>query len=80
MGTWDIDAALIARVRGKPLHEAVANWDRELDQKIVQAADEQRAQLMELFPIEAWPQLPLVGMIVSTGPTVIATNGPTRWS
>lgn len=59
MGTWDIDAALIAKVRGKPLQEAVSLWDRGLDRDIVRVADEQRAQVMEHFAIEAWAQLPL---------------------
>jgi 5-methylcytosine-specific restriction protein B len=59
VGAWDVDAALIAKIRGKPLQEAVANWDRSKDQAIVEAADQQRAQIVGLFPIETWPDLPL---------------------
>jgi len=59
LGTWDIDAALIAKVRGKPLDEAVSIWDGNQDQNIVRAAGNQRALVMERFPIDAWPDLPL---------------------
>ena len=59
VGAWDLDAALIAKVRGKPLAEAVALWDRGWDREILKAADEQRAQILSLFPIDGWPTLPV---------------------
>ena len=56
---WSYDAAAVAKVRGKPLGEAVANWDRDRDRAFTDAADQQRALVMERFPIEQWPNLPL---------------------
>ena len=56
---WSYDAAIVAKVRGKPLEEAVANWDRDRDRAFTEAADQQRALVMERFPIEEWPTLPL---------------------
>jgi len=59
MGLWDVDASRIARIRGLPIDEAVANWDRTLDVDLVADATTQREHLLELFPLEGWPQLPL---------------------
>ena len=59
MGTWDVDAARVAKVRGKPLEEAVSLWDRELDRELISFAGEQRDHVIRLFPIDDWPELPL---------------------
>lgn len=59
LGQWDIDAARIAKVRGLPLEEAVRHWDRDLDAGLIALASQQRARVLELFPIDTWPNLPL---------------------
>jgi 5-methylcytosine-specific restriction protein B len=67
MGLWNIDAARIAKVRGEPLEEAVAAWDRARDGGLVAAANEQRKRLLDLFPISDWPALPLERYALGTG-------------
>lgn len=59
MADWAYDAAVVARVRGKPLSEAVPNWDRERDHAFTQAAEQQRSLVLQRFPIGAWQELPL---------------------
>ena len=59
MADWSYDAAAVARIRGKPLEDAVANWERSKDRPFVDAADEQRALVHERFPIGEWPSLPV---------------------
>ncbi|MEP7228030.1 MAG: AAA family ATPase, partial [Gemmatimonadales bacterium] len=59
MGIWDLDAARVAKVRGKPLEEAVALWDREPDQDLIGEAEQQRGGVLGRFPIHEWPELPL---------------------
>ena len=59
MGIWDIDAALVAKVRGKPLAEAVSLWDREVDREFRREADAQRTLVTSLYPIDSWPSLTL---------------------
>jgi 5-methylcytosine-specific restriction protein B len=59
LGIWDIDAARVAKVRGLPLEEAVTHWDRAADVELLEQARWQREHLLELFPIDGWPNLPL---------------------
>jgi 5-methylcytosine-specific restriction protein B len=67
VGLWNIDAARIAKVRGKPLNEAVKHWDRTRDSDLIATADQQRQRVLQLFPIEAWPSLPLERYALGTG-------------
>ncbi len=59
MSTWNIDAARIAKVRGLPLDEALAKWDRGQDEQFQDQANQQRSHVLEVFPIAGWPDLPL---------------------
>ena len=42
-----------------PLAEALAAWDREAHAADLAAAETQRAEVLERFPLAAWPDLPL---------------------
>lgn len=59
MGLWDVDAARIAKIRGKPIEEAVANWDLSLDAAIVTEGAKERQRILDLFPLADWPTLEL---------------------
>ena len=67
MGTWDVDAARVAKVRGKPLEEAISLWDRDLDRDLITFTNGLRSHVMELFPIDGWPDLPLERYALGTG-------------
>jgi hypothetical protein len=41
------------------LAEALAAWDRQARQADLAVADAERARVVERFPLEAWPTLPL---------------------
>ena len=57
MPDFVVDAARIAKIRGKPLGEAVANWDRAVDSELLPEALRLRGHVLDLFPIESWPSL-----------------------
>lgn len=67
LGNWDIDTVRIQRVRDTSLEEAVGSWDRTLDGEAVQAADEQRDLVLQLYPIDDWPALALDRYALGTG-------------
>jgi 5-methylcytosine-specific restriction protein B len=67
MGIWDVDAARVAKIRGKPLDEAVRLWDRAIDEPVLDGARRERDRVLELFPKEAWGSLALEKYALGTG-------------
>jgi 5-methylcytosine-specific restriction protein B len=67
MRVWDEDAARVARVRGRSLEEAVANWDRGLHAGLVEEARRLRRHVLDLFPLESWRDLTLDRYALGTG-------------
>jgi 5-methylcytosine-specific restriction protein B len=57
MASFPVDAARIQKIRGKPVAEALANWDRSLDTGVIAEALRLRDHVVELFPADAWPSL-----------------------
>jgi 5-methylcytosine-specific restriction protein B len=67
MKDWDEDAARAAKVRGRPLEEAVANWDRSVQQELNEEARRLREHVFDVFPLDAWPDLPVERYALGTG-------------
>src|SRR5689334_14454007 len=49
------------------LAQALAQWDRTAQLSFLQTAEEQRAQIRTLFPLESWAALPLQRYAIGTG-------------
>ena len=49
------------------LEEAVDSWKRESTEERLRRADEQRNQVLDLFPLDQWPTLPVDRYALGTG-------------
>src|SRR4051794_19175250 len=50
-----------------PLQEAIEKWDGVSGWGATGSPDEERARVLELFPLEAWPNMPVDRYALGTG-------------